>query len=410
MWAHRGCWMVSGKVISTLSLRNLECRKRGGWNRSGSLIIVLLKGEENSVWDKMCNVLLSVFQGGTCVCHKRLDFNCAYKWTDNNQNWRQSGGVEVRSVWCINIRHIYPVGRRRMLIRFIPPCVTTVQMQPLLWNAINTNLCWLDTHKRLSCGRKWGVATELCPVKVRVRVSIPVHSYYPCVYWWWWSLNQATGTEIRGRRLTLNFSSSTKVHRGFAWLLGNFQQYLVCGATVTSYRPPVLPFPGDVPTSHVITRHCFKPSSSNNIYPYQTWLSWVWGNLDLSTYEKLKNDSNIMNLKGKELAVCFYVVEITGLDQSSLFIVKGPLSPPHSCLRRKLVLIVRWVYLRLKCWTAHTRQSSCCRHKHISRCLGSVPKKWGYGLISFLVESLSLFWNLRVMPVSSEDKGQLDSH
>lgn len=139
--------------------------------------------------------------------------------------------------------------------------------------------------------------------------------------------------------------------------------------------PPFLPSPGDVPTSRVITHHCLKPGSLNNIYPYKTCLSWVWGKLDLSTYEKLKNDSNIMSLKWKELAVFLSVVEIVSLDPSGLLIVRGPLNPPHSCLRRKLVLIVRWVYLRLQCWTAHTCQCSCCRHKHIPRCLGKCPQQ-----------------------------------
>lgn len=48
---------------------------------------------------------------------------------------------------------------------------------------------------------------------------------------------------------------------------------------------------------------------------------------------------------------------------------------PHSCLRRKLVLIVRWVYLRLQDWSAHAHQRSRQRHKHLPRCFGKRPKK-----------------------------------
>lgn len=80
-----------------------------------------------------------------------------------------------------------------------------------------------------------------------------------------------------------------------------------------------------------------------------------------------------MNLEWKKLAVFSTVVEIVGLDQSVLFIVRGPLT--HSCLRRKLVLIVRWVYLRLQDWSAHAHQRSRQRHKHLLRCFGKRPKK-----------------------------------
>lgn len=82
-----------------------------------------------------------------------------------------------------------------------------------------------------------------------------------------------------------------------------------------------------------------------------------------------------MNLEWKTLAVFSTVVEIAGLDQSGLFIVRGPLTPPHSCLRRKLVLIVRWVYLCLQDWSAHAHQRSRRRHKHLAQCLGKRPKK-----------------------------------
>lgn len=117
MWAHRGCWVVSGKVASTLSLRNVECRKRGGWHRSGSLIMVPVRREDNSVWNKTCNELSSLFQGGTCALQRRLDFNCAYKWhfkwhkPELKTKWRCD---QVGRVLLLFVMHQYlslPPGR-----------------------------------------------------------------------------------------------------------------------------------------------------------------------------------------------------------------------------------------------------------------------------------------------------------